>query len=145
MGIGKAIALQTLTLVVAGTLSLAAEPVKIESLLTDPQHYQLKSVLLRGTVHQLHALDKSLLPSSPHVQEPLTFILSDETGFIQVWVPRFVCRGGRPCPRILELADNDFVELLCHVTVEPAHTPDDFKPKVFVTTEEIRQLGKEPS
>ncbi len=145
MGIGKIILLQMLALVVMGSFGLAAEPIKIESLLTDPQHYQLKSVILRGTVHQLLALDKSLLPP-PHVQAPLTFILSDETGFIQISVPdRFVCEG-RPCPPLmLELADNDFVELLGRVTVESAHTPGDFKPKVFVTAEEIERLSKEPS
>ena len=145
MGIGKTVALQMLALVVTGSLSLSAEAVKIESLLSDPQHYHLKSVLLRGTVLQLHALDKSLLPP-PHVQAPLTFILSDETGFIQISVlNRFVCEG-RPCPPlILELADNDLVELLGRVSVEPAHPPGDPKPKVFVTAEEIRRLGKEPS
>jgi len=145
MGIGKAIALQMLALAVAASLSLATEPVKIESLLTDPQHYHLKSVLLKGTVHQLHALDKSLL-SPPYMQTPLTFILSDETGFLQILVPdRFWCQGG-PCPPfILELMNNDSIELLGRVSVEPAQAPGDLKPKVFVTAEDIRRLGKEPS
>jgi hypothetical protein len=145
MGIGRTIAVQTLALVVTGSLSLAAEPVQIESLLTDPQHYHLKSVVLKGTVHQLHTLDKSLLPP-PHMQAPLTFILSDETGFLQIWVPdRSVCEG-RPCPPlILELTDNDFVELQGRVSVEPADTPGNLKLKVIVSADEIRRLGKEPS
>jgi hypothetical protein len=139
-----------LSLVLAAALlnaagAAAAEPITIEKLQADPQRFHLQSVLLRGTVHQLHTLEKSLLPP-PHVQAPLTFILSDETGFIQISVPdRLVCEG-RPCPPlILELADNDFVELIGRVTVEPAHTPGDLKPKVFVAAEEIERLGKEPS
>lgn len=72
--------------------SFGAEPLTIGKLLADPQSYHLRVITLQGTVHQVQILADA--PESrlqldfqcSFVHPPYTFVLADETGFLQVSV-----------------------------------------------------------
>jgi len=72
--------------------SFTAEPLTIGKLLADPQPYHLRVITLQGTVHQVQILADA--PESrlqldfqcSFVHPPYTFVLADETGFLQVSV-----------------------------------------------------------
>ena len=72
--------------------SFTAEPLTIGKLLADPQPYHLRVITLQGTVHQVQILADA--PGSglrldfqcSFVHPPYTFVLSDDTGFLQVSV-----------------------------------------------------------
>jgi hypothetical protein len=72
--------------------SFAGEPLTIGKLLADPQPYHLRVITLQGTVHQVQILADA--PESrlqldfqcSFVHPPYTFVLSDDTGFLQVSV-----------------------------------------------------------
>ncbi|HEX9741631.1 MAG TPA: hypothetical protein VGA17_02450 [Nitrospiraceae bacterium] len=126
MGIGKTVVMQTLVLCVSGLLGSAAEPVTIEKLQADPHSYNLKMVTLRGTAHQIHILT-SPPPALPQldtrclmVHPPYTFVLSDETGFLQITV-----RARPPCVSKLspaeppDVVDGDMVSVDAQITVAP--------------------------
>jgi hypothetical protein len=126
MGIGKAVALQTLTLVVAASLGLAAESVTIEKLQADPQSYHLKTVTLRGTTHQIQILTNPppVLPQLDTqclmVHPPYTFVLSDETGFLQITVrARPPCVSKHSPAEPPDVADGDTVSVDAQITVTP--------------------------
>jgi hypothetical protein len=87
-------------LAVVATTAQAAEPVTIARLLADPTPYHLRTVSLRGTAHQVQIIT----PSPPSDQFPrldfqcyfihpaYTFVLADDTGFLQITV-----RARPPC------------------------------------------------
>src|SRR5881628_1903494 len=90
----------------------AGEPVTIAKLLADPQPYHLKVIAVQGTALQVQILqDKP--GSNPRldfqcymVHPPYTFVLADETGFLQISVaarPPCVSQMSpqrrRTCPR----------------------------------------------
>jgi len=84
----------------AGPAAQAADPVTIARLLADPSPYHLRTVSLRGTAHQVQII----MPSPPSDQVPrldfqcyfihpaYTFVLADDTGFLQITV-----RARPPC------------------------------------------------
>jgi len=84
--------LPALMLLTSPVFSLAAEPLTIGKLLADPQPYHLRVITLQGTVHQVQILADA--PESrlqldfqcSFVHPPYTFVLSDDTGFLQVSV-----------------------------------------------------------
>ena len=130
MGIGRTAATLTLALCVIGSPGSAAEPVTIEKLQADPHAYNLKMVTLRGTALQVHILT-SPPPALPQidtqclmVHPPYTFVLSDDTGFLQVTV-----RARPPCVSKLspaeppDVADGDTVSVDAQITVVPASGP----------------------
>ena len=98
MGIGKSALLQALVMCVSGSPGFAAELVTIEKLQADPPSYNLKMVTLKGTAHQIQILTgpTTTLPQLDFqcrmVHPPYTFILSDNTGFLQITV-----RARPPC------------------------------------------------
>ncbi len=73
-------------------VALAGEPLTIGKLLADPQSYHLRVITLQGTVHQVQILADA--PGSglrldfqcSFVHPPYTFVLADDTGFLQVSV-----------------------------------------------------------
>jgi hypothetical protein len=75
-----------------------AESLTIARLLADPAPYHMKVVTLEGTSHQIQALRDapSSLPRLDFqcylVHPPYTFVLADDTGFLQITV-----RGRPPC------------------------------------------------
>jgi len=130
MGIGKAILLQTLALIVAVSLSLAAESVTVEKLQADPQSFNLKLVTLRGTANQIHILANppSALPQIDTqclmVHPPYTFVLSDETGFLQVTVrARPPCVSKHSPAEPPDVADGDIVSVDAQITVTQGSGP----------------------
>jgi hypothetical protein len=130
MGIGKAIAVQTLLFYASVSLGLAAESVTIEKLQADAQSYNLKLVTLRGTVHQIQILT-SPPPTLPQldtrclmVHPPYTFVLSDETGFLQVTVrARLPCVSKHSPAEPPDVADGDTVSVDAQVTVTQGSGP----------------------
>jgi len=88
----KVILLSALMLLTCPVFSFTAEPLTIGKLLADPQPYHLRVITLQGTVHQVQILADA--PESrlqldfqcSFVHPPYTFVLSDDTGFLQVSV-----------------------------------------------------------
>jgi len=130
MGIGKTAVMQTLVLCLSGSFGSAAESVTIEKLQADPQAYNLKIVTLRGTAHQVQILT-SPPPALPQldtrclmVHPPYTFVLSDETGFLQITVrARPPCVSKHSPAEPLDVADGDMVSVDAQITVVPGSGP----------------------
>lgn len=87
-----------LVLIVLCSNPVSAEPVTIARLLADPHPYNLKVITIQGTAHQIHLL-RDAPDTRPRldfqcylVHPPYTFVLADETGFLQITV-----RGRPPC------------------------------------------------
>jgi hypothetical protein len=92
----------SLSLVVVAALSYSdargTEPITIARLLADPHPYHMKVIRLQGTSHQVQAL-RDMPTGIPQldfqcyfVHPPYTFVLADDTGFLQITV-----RGRPPC------------------------------------------------
>ena len=126
MGIGKTVVVQALLLYAGVSLGLAAESVTIEKLQASPQSYHLKVVTLRGTTHQIQILT-SPPPALPRidtqcqmVHPPYTFVLSDETGFLQITVrARLPCVSKHSPAEPPDVADGDTVSVDAQITVTP--------------------------
>jgi hypothetical protein len=124
MRIGRIIAAQVLALGIGGSPGFAAEPVTIEKVQADPRSYHLKVVTLKGTAHQVHILTGPP-PDLPRidtqclmVHPPYTFVLSDETGFLQITVrarPPCVSRHSPAEPP--DVAEGDSVAVDAQITV----------------------------
>jgi len=130
MEIGRTVVTQMLVLCVSGSPGFTAEPVTIEQLQADPRAYHLKLVTLKGSVHQIHMLT-SPPPDLPEIDtrclmvHPLyTFVLSDDTGFLQVTV-----RSRPPCVSKLspaeppDVAEGDLVSVDAQITVAAGSGP----------------------
>lgn len=130
MGIGRTIAVQTLALCAGVSLGLAAESVTVEKLQADPHSFNLKLVTLRGTAHQIHVLTGSP-PTLPQidtqclmVHPPYTFVLSDETGFLQITVrARPPCVSKHSPAEPPDVADGDVVSVDAQITVTQGSGP----------------------
>jgi hypothetical protein len=126
MGIGKTVVVQVLLMYAGALLGLAAEPVTIEKLQADPQSYHLKMVTLRGTAHQIQILT-SPPPPLPQIDTqcrmahpPYTFVLSDETSFLQITVrARPPCVSKHSPAEPPDVADGDTVSVDAQITVMP--------------------------
>ena len=110
---------------------LAAESVTIERLQANPQSYNLKVVTLKGSAHQIQVLTSppSKLPQLDFqcamVHPPYTFVLSDETGFLQITVrARLPCVSKQSPAEPPDVSDNDTVEIDAQITVLPGNTVD---------------------
>lgn len=117
---------QVLLMYAGLSLGLAAEPVTIEKLQADPQSFNLKMVTLRGTVNQIQILTNppSTLPRIDTqclmVHPPYTFVLSDETGFLQITVrARPPCVSQHSPAEPPDVADGDTVSVDAQITVTP--------------------------
>ncbi len=103
---------------------LTAEPVTIEKLQADPKSYNLKMVTLQGTANQIQILT-SPPPAHPRidtqclmVHPPYTFVLSDDTGFLQVTVrARPPCVSQHSPAEPPDIADGETVTVDAQVTV----------------------------
>jgi hypothetical protein len=130
MGIGQTILLQTLALCAGVSLGLAAESVTVEKLQADPHSYNLKMVTLKGTAHQIHILTGPP-PTLPQidtqclmVHPPYTFVLSDETGFLQITVrARPPCVSKHSPAEPPDVADGDMVSVDAQITVTQGSGP----------------------
>ncbi|MEK7294836.1 MAG: hypothetical protein AAB049_07630, partial [Nitrospirota bacterium] len=126
MGIGKTVVVQALLLYAGMSLGLAAESVTIEKLQASPQSYHLKVVTIRGTANQIQILT-SPPPALPRidtqclmVHPPYTFVLSDETGFLQITVrARPPCVSQHSPAEPPDVADGDTVSVDAQITVTP--------------------------
>jgi hypothetical protein len=106
-----------------------AEQVTISRLLADPQPYNLKVITLTGTAHQIHLL-RDAPETRPRldfqcylVHPPYTFVLADETGFLQITV-----RGRPPCvskhspAEPPDVSDGNKVSIDAQITVSLAYS-----------------------
>src|SRR3989338_1616406 len=131
MKIGRIVGMHTLALCVSGSLGFAAEPATIGKLQADPQSYNLKIVTLRGTAHQIQILTNPP-PALPRidtqclmVHPPYTFVLSDDTGFLQITVrARPPCVSQHSPAEPPDVADGDTVLVDAQITVTSGTTLD---------------------
>ena len=130
MRIARTVAVPALMLCVTGSHGFAAEPVTIEKLQADPQSYHLKVVTLRGTAHQIQILT-SPPPDLPRidtqclmVHPPYTFVLSDDTGFLQITVrARPPCVSQHSPAEPPDVAEGDSVAVDAQITVTQGSGP----------------------
>ena len=108
----------------------SAEPVTIAKLQADPQSYNLKIVTLQGTAQQIQILTSppSSLPRIDTqclmVHPPYTFVLSDDTGFLQVTVrARPPCVSKHSPAEPPDIADGDTVSVDAQITVTQGSGP----------------------
>ena len=130
MRIAGTVAVPALLLCVSGSPGFAADPVTIEKLQADPQSYHLKVVTLRGTAHQIQILT-SPPPDLPRidtqclmVHPPYTFVLSDDTGFLQITVrARPPCVSQHSPAEPPDVAEGDSVAVDAQITVTQGSGP----------------------
>lgn len=118
-------------LLICPSPGFAAESVTIEKLQAHPQSYNLKVVTLKGSAHQIQILTSppSTLPQLDFqcamVHPPYTFVLSDETGFLQITVrARPPCVSKQSPAEPPDVSENDTVEIDAQITVLPGNTAD---------------------
>jgi hypothetical protein len=139
--------IQLILLAILSESPLRAEAVTIARLLADPQPYHFKVITLQGTVHQVHALRDApeTLPRLDFqcylVHPPYTFVLADETGFLQITV-----RGRPPCvskhspAEPPDVSEGNRVSIDAQITVSPAYSAGETTPMVQALAVGIRQL-----
>jgi hypothetical protein len=147
MEIGKVV-VQTLLLGACASSGFAAESVTIERLQANPSSYHLKVVTLQGTVRQIQILT-SPPPALPQintqclmVHPPYTFVLSDDTGFLQITVrarPPCVSRHSPAEPP--DIADGDTVSVDAQITVTPGSVPGTAGTALDVLAVSIQRVG----
>ncbi len=128
---------------------LPSEPVTIEKLQADPQSYNLKMVTIRGTVHQIHILT-SPPPAFPQidtrclmVHPPYTFVLSDETGFLQITVrARLPCVSKHSPAEPPDVAEGELVSVDAQITVVPGPGPGAAGATLEVLAVNIQREGR---
>jgi hypothetical protein len=138
---------QLILLVILSDSALRAEAVTIARLLADPQPYNLKVITLQGTAHQVHAL-RDAPETRPRldfqcylVHPPYTFVLADETGFLQITV-----RGRPPCvskhspAEPPDVAEGHRVSIDAQITVSQAYSAGVTTPMVEALALGIRRL-----
>ena len=118
----------TLGLLLASTAQ-AADPITIEKLQTNASSYHVKTVTLQGTVHQVQVLTDApvALPQLDFqcqmIHPPYTFVLTDDTGFLQITVrARLPCVTKRSPVEPPDVAEGDTVTVDAQVTVGPDNT-----------------------
>jgi hypothetical protein len=126
----------------------AAEPLTIEKLQADPKSYNLKMVTLQGVAHQIQILT-SPPPAHPRidtqclmVHPPYTFVLSDDTGFLQVTVrARPPCVSQHSPAEPPDIADGETVTIDAQVTVSRRPGSGPGSDSVEVLAVNIRHAG----
>ncbi len=148
MKIGKALVVQTLLLCAIGSSGFAAESVTIEKLQTNPSSYHLKVVTLQGAAHQIQVLTNPP-PPLPRidtqclmVHPPYTFVLSDETGFLQITVrARPPCVSKHSPAEPPDVADGDMVSVDAQITATPGPGPGATGTILEVLAVSIQRMG----
>ena len=140
--------LPALMLLTSPVFSLAAEPLTIGKLLADPQSYHLRVITLQGTVHQVQILADA--PRSgmqfdfqcSFVHPPYTFVLADDTGFLQVSVsakPPCVSKMSPVEPPDIGEGDKALVDV--QITVAHRYSEGVSRPTVQALAVGIRRQG----
>ena len=148
MGIGKTVLWQALAMCVSGSPGFAAELVTIEKLQADPPSYNLKMVTLKGTAHQIQVLTGPT-PALPQldfqcrmVHPPYTFILSDNTGFLQITVrARLPCVSKHSPAEPPDVSDGETVSVDAQITVTPGFGPGTAGTTLDVLAVNIQHAG----
>ena len=126
----------------------AGEPVTIAKLLTDPQPYHLKVIAVQGTAHQVQILqDKP--GSNPRldfqcymVHPPYTFVLADDTGFLQISVAaRPPCVSKMSPAEPPAVSEGDRVAIDVQITVTHRYSEGANRPTIQALAVGIRRLG----
>lgn len=142
----RAVLFSALMLLTSPVLSFAAEPLTIGKLLADPQSYHLRIITLSGTVHQVQILADA--PGSglrldfqcSFVHPPYTFVLADDTGFLQVSVsakPPCVSKMSPVEPP--DVSEGDKVMLDAQITVAHRYNEGVSRPTVQALAVGIRR------
>ncbi len=127
--------------------ALAAEPVAIATLLADPQPYHFRVVSLKGTVHQVQILTDPPV-NAPQldyqcyfVHPPYTFVLADDTGFLQVTVGgRLPCVSKHAPAEPPDVAEGDTALIEAKITVTHRYSEGANRPTIQALAVGIRRL-----
>lgn len=126
----------------------AGEPVTIAKLLTDPQPYHVRVITLQGTAHQVQILqDKP--GSNPRqdfqcymVHPPYTFVLADDTGFLQISVAaRLPCVSQMSPAEPPDVSEGDKVAIEAQITVGHQYSEGADRLTVQALAKGVRKLG----
>ncbi len=126
----------------------AGEPVTIAKLLADPQPYHLKVIAVQGTAHQVQILqDKP--GSNPRldfqcymVHPPYTFVLADDTGFLQISVAaRPPCVSQMSPAEPPDVSEGDKVAIEAQITVGHHYSEGADRLTVQALAKGVRKLG----
>jgi hypothetical protein len=141
------LSLLLIVLMILSSHAAYAEQVTIARLLANPHPYNLKVITLQGTAHQIQAL-RDAPETRPQldfqcylVHPPYTFVLADETGFLQITV-----RGRPPCvskhspAEPPDVAAGNRVSIDAQITVSPAYSAGVTTPMVEALAIGIRHL-----
>lgn len=128
--------------------SLATEQVTIARLLADPQPYHFRVITLHGTVHQVQILTDA--PGSyPRldfqcyfVHPPYTFVLADDTGFLQITVAaRPPCVSKMSPAEPPDVAEGDIASIDAQITVVHRYSEGANQLTVQALAVGIRRVG----
>ncbi len=133
-----------------GRPSFAADSVSIERLLAEPRSYHLRIVSLRGTAHQIQIIHQA--PPADgllrfdfqcyFLHPAYTFVLADDTGFLQVTVrarPPCVSRFSPAEPP--EVEEGDQVALDAQITVAQDYAEGQFRQVIQALVVNIAREG----
>ena len=130
-----------------GVPAQAIESITIGRLLANPFPYQLQMVGLQGTAHEIRALPVGREGAPrPRVAEcsllpPFTFVLADDTGFLQIVVEARAWCSAVPMPAIPpEVFDGDRVMLDVQIEVRETYEHGALRREVSAVARTIRRL-----
>ncbi|MGH7235833.1 MAG: hypothetical protein ACREIO_05560 [Nitrospiraceae bacterium] len=126
----------------------AGEPVTIAKLLADPQPYHVRVITLQGTAHQVQILqDKP--GGNPRldfqcymVHPPYTFVLADDTGFLQISVAaRPPCVSQMSPAEPPDVSEGDKVAIEAQITVGHQYSEGADRLTVQALAKGVTKLG----
>jgi len=126
----------------------AGELVTIGKLLADPQPYHVSVVTLQGTAHQLQILQDPP-EKNPRldfqcymVHPPYTFVLADDTGFMQIHVAaRPPCVSPMSPAEPPDVSEGDKVAVEAQITVGNQYSGGENRRTIHALAKAIRRLG----
>lgn len=144
----RLVILSALVLLTSPVAVLAGEPVTIAKLMTDPQPYHLKVVTIQGTAHQVQILADAPV-SGPRfdaqcyfVHPPYTFVLADDTGFLQISVAaRPPCVSKMSPAEPPAVSEGDKVAIDVQITVTHRYSEGANRPTIQALAVGIRRFG----
>ena len=143
-----AVILLALPVLMTSVAATAGELVTIGKLLADPQPYHVSVVTLQGTAHQLQILQDPP-EKNPRldfqcymVHPPYTFVLADDTGFLQIHVAaRPPCVSPMSPAKPPDVSEGDKVAIEAQITVGYQYSGGENRPTVHALAKAIRRLG----
>lgn len=126
----------------------AGELVTIAKLLADPQPYHVSVITLQGTAHQVQILqdppekNPRLDFQCYFVHPPYTFVLADDTGFLQINVAaRPPCVSQMSPAEPPDVSEGDKVAIEAQITVGHQYSGGENRLTIHALAKGIRKVG----